>query len=411
MFENFAAYLAKMLIVRKGFASGALPAAKPLADMCDFVLFNTHNFRLEIVGIVDAEALRDKRLRLTVEEVQRIAAECGQPFSDGRSKPFVDISIIETGFGPMDGVQKNALQAFGQKPAQKDVSVKFAYIDLQNKTVDMSCPFNGLLRGRLFLESLLHEPRLTDSDMEKERSVAIAAWKDATKPYLTVALLFAMILAFAAKFLIALYFPKDFLEPGARALLLMGADNREMVFEAGQYYRLLLSAFLHGSASHLLMNIVSLFLAGRLVEKIAGRWWLAALFCLSAVGASLASLFAHSSASVSCGASGASLGLLAAAFLFSFRLSPTRGRRLVQMMSLGFMLPSLIPVIAQIDYPAHLGGLLTGGLVAWGIMVAFWPKDSSTPKGQLLAACVTLAGGATLLYGLYSTVVLLGAHS
>lgn len=86
-----------------------------------------------------------------------------------------------------------------------------------------------------------------------------------------------------------------------------GADFGPLVFD-GQYWRLITSSFVHGGFLHLAVNMFSLWVLGRIVEKLFGPWVTFGLYVLSAVGGGLLSI-SWNPMRVSVGASGAIFGL------------------------------------------------------------------------------------------------------
>lgn len=173
---------------------------------------------------------------------------------------------------------------------------------------------------------------------------------------------------------IALVFLLETLRGGStdqRVLLEMGANYPPLVWEAGQWWRLLASVFLHIGIAHLLLNGWALYQLGALFEHWLGSVPLLIVFLLSGAGGSLASLLW--TRGLSAGASGAIFGLLGAlvAFLLRHRdvLSPYAKSLLGQLLLwaginvvFGFSMPG-------IDNAAHLGGCAVGfllGLVLGG---------------------------------------------
>jgi len=143
----------------------------------------------------------------------------------------------------------------------------------------------------------------------------------------------------------------------------------------GEYYRLLTSAFLHSGVLHLLLNMYALFLFGPALEAAFGRWRFAALYLVSALGGSAASYAFSAPNQPSLGASGAVFGLLGAYFVVSRRLRRDTTPLLVLLavnLAFGFLVP-------RIDWKAHVGGLVVGGLVA--LALAYTPRG---PRRTLL---------------------------
>lgn len=136
---------------------------------------------------------------------------------------------------------------------------------------------------------------------------------------------------------------------------------------AGQWWRLLASAFLHGNWMHFLFNAYALFVVGSLVERAYGPVRFLAIYVGSALTGSLAS-FALSDA-MSVGASGAIFGLMSAGLL-----ALKRGDQSVQALLSGKQLAglgwwaaySLLQGFTHpgIDNAAHLGGLAGGAALA-----------------------------------------------
>lgn len=80
-------------------------------------------------------------------------------------------------------------------------------------------------------------------------------------------------------------------------------------FAAGEYWRILTGAVLHGGLIHLLLNCYALYVLGRLIETLSNRAPLAIVFLLAAIGGAILSLiFLPNNNSV--GASGGILGFL-----------------------------------------------------------------------------------------------------
>jgi rhomboid protease GluP len=149
-----------------------------------------------------------------------------------------------------------------------------------------------------------------------------------------------------------------------RVLLRLGANFPPLV-RHGEYWRLVASMFLHIGVVHLLLNGWALYQLGSLFELLMGSWQLLAVYFVTGIMASLASVvFTHN---LSAGASGAIFGLLGALISFLLRRRRTllpRGKGLLSQLAFwavinvvfGFSMPG-------IDNAAHLGGFATGLLL------------------------------------------------
>lgn len=143
-----------------------------------------------------------------------------------------------------------------------------------------------------------------------------------------------------------------------------GALEPERV-RAGEWWRLITAALLHGSLLHLAVNCFMLYQLGRLSENLFGRSGLAVLLVGSALTGTLASAFIGGNMSV--GASGAVMGLVGACIAFGLRhrkhipgfLRGLFGTTLY--IYAGIIL--LIGVIPGIDGWGHFGGAVGGALL------------------------------------------------
>ena len=180
-----------------------------------------------------------------------------------------------------------------------------------------------------------------------------------------------------------------------RTLVLCGGLYGPAVLLGGEWWRLGSAMFLHGGLTHLLLNMVSLWIVGRMMEHYFGGVVTLAIYLTSGLMGFLVSLLAHPTA-VAVGASGAIFGLFGALGGFAYFHRERLGahyRRFVRefgaILGLNLLVGLLIPAV---DMSAHLGGLLLGAvagylavqsriafvlflalsaLMAWGI-VQFW---------------------------------------
>lgn len=150
------------------------------------------------------------------------------------------------------------------------------------------------------------------------------------------------------------------------AVTIAGIYNPTWVEYSGEWYRALTSGFLHSlnNLTHLPFNMFSLYLFGQALEPILGRWKFLTLYLASILGGSLT---VHLLASVmgtmdvsTLGASGGVFGLFGAFFaLAKARQQNTSSIMILIVINLvyGFVFPG-------VSWEAHLGGLITGTIVA-----------------------------------------------
>jgi membrane associated rhomboid family serine protease len=135
----------------------------------------------------------------------------------------------------------------------------------------------------------------------------------------------------------------------------------------GEWYRLITSMFVHEQPTHFIFNMLSLWFLGRAVEPALGRGRYLALYLLSGLGADALVYVLEHPAQGTIGASGAIFGLLGA-YVVLARRTRTDMRPILIIIGLNVVLNIARP--AEISWEAHLGGLVTGVLLAIGLVYA-----------------------------------------
>ena len=161
-----------------------------------------------------------------------------------------------------------------------------------------------------------------------------------------------------------------------------GIDDNEL-------WRLVTTAFLHGSLFHLALNGYALWILGPPIERAVGPASFVTLWLASVIGGGVTVHLIGGYFAV-VGASGALFGLFGYFLVVGWRQRKTQaGRGLLR--QFGFLLainaaaPLFFPIIS---WEAHLGGLITG--VAVTAMWAAWGGRTETAK-SIIAASVGLA--------------------
>lgn len=199
-------------------------------------------------------------------------------------------------------------------------------------------------------------------------------------PPATLALLAALVLVFVGEE------TRGVLESDG-GIIAAGALVRARV-AAGEYWRLVTATLLHGSVQHLLSNAIALLVLGMICEHAFGRGQFTLLYLGSALGGSLVSLATSPGPSV--GASGAIFGLQGAAIVLFRR---HRARLLLRDRRIGAVLLAwaaytivtglLTPLV---DNGAHIGGALTGALLALRLRPVVLEPLSPAAVAQLRCA-------------------------
>ena len=146
----------------------------------------------------------------------------------------------------------------------------------------------------------------------------------------------------------------------------------------GEYWRLFTPMFLHIGFAHLLTNSLGLIIFGRLVERYFGSLNFLFIYRLAGVFGNIAS-YAALSNGVGAGASGAVFGIIGAYGSFLFRNRSTTGSMAQSTLGgLGIIVGINLIFgfsVSGIDNWAHIGGLVGGFLIAYGIV----PRAVSMP--------------------------------
>lgn len=131
----------------------------------------------------------------------------------------------------------------------------------------------------------------------------------------------------------------------------------------GQWYRLVTAVFLHQQFLHVALNMLSLWWIGPAVERALGRSRYLAVYLLSGLGGSALSFLFEGLNDSSLGASGAIFGLLGAIGVLVKRIGgDLRPIGFIIVLNLFFTF-----TWAAVDWRAHVGGLLFGGLLTFAM--------------------------------------------
>ena len=131
-----------------------------------------------------------------------------------------------------------------------------------------------------------------------------------------------------------------------------------------QIWRLFSAMFLHISWMHWLMNMVTLFLVGRIIEEELGSFRFALIYILSGIFANAMTFFISFS-SLSVGASTAIFGMFGAIATLGFYTNSPRLREV----SKGFIVLIILVLISNIfqsrvNIIGHFGGVIGGALLS-----------------------------------------------
>jgi len=156
--------------------------------------------------------------------------------------------------------------------------------------------------------------------------------------------------------------------------------------DQGEYYRLITSAFLHDGLMHIGFNMFALWILGPQLERLLGRPRFVALYLASLLGGSFGVLLLSPN-SPTIGASGAIFGLFGAIMVIQRKSGASiwqSGLGPVLLINLAFTF--LVP---GVSIGGHIGGLITGGLVALLYIAVARAKQ---PDWAALAGAAMMSG-------------------
>jgi rhomboid protease GluP len=198
-------------------------------------------------------------------------------------------------------------------------------------------------------------------------------------------------------------------------LIALGASLRPYFFH-GEWWRLVMPMFLHLSIVHLLFNLLALYIFGPALERTYGGRRFALIYLVSGMGGSLASMLL--SWQMGAGASGAIMGVCGAlavtGYLRPWALPPEVRPKCRNQILNGIALTLAAGMwIPHIDNWAHLGGLISGAVLALTLQPGPGCESPSQALGwsltvPLCIVCFSMTAAANY-YGLSREVVALEA--
>lgn len=200
------------------------------------------------------------------------------------------------------------------------------------------------------------------------------------------------------------------LSPTVKDLLVWGANYAPLTL-TGDSWRLLTSMFLHVGIIHLAVNCWALYIWGVYAEFYYGRRYYLALYLSAGLIGSLLSVIhnlvminathGHTSFIISAGASGAIMGLGGALIVAAWRpktnLHPEQTLKLQPLLVIMAINFTLGFSVSGIDNSAHIGGILTGALLA--LVFSLTEKQAESQRKILrIITFVVLAVGGIFLF-------------
>jgi membrane associated rhomboid family serine protease len=209
-------------------------------------------------------------------------------------------------------------------------------------------------------------------------------------PVVTQALIAINVIVFLAE--AAAGMPLSGVSPGTSGgtVYFHGALFGPFIADSHQYWRILTSGFLHDGLFHILVNMVSLYFVGRMLEPAVGRVNFIAIYLASLLAGSFGALLFEPLAPT-VGASGAIFGIFGALIV----VARARGIPFWQS-GLG---PILVINLAfsflytGISVGGHLGGLAAGLVTGWLVVEV---GERRQQQWLAIAGCVVIAAASVI---------------
>ena len=156
-----------------------------------------------------------------------------------------------------------------------------------------------------------------------------------------------------------------------------------------EYYRLITGAFLHGSVAHLAFNCYALYIVGKQIESFYGKGKYLIIYFFSLLIGSLFSITLSENPSV--GASGAIFGLMGSLLYFGYYyrvyLGSTWKTNILPVICINLILSF---TINNIDYFAHIGGLIGGILASMAVGLKYKDSKLNQINGIVISIILTI---------------------
>ena len=196
-----------------------------------------------------------------------------------------------------------------------------------------------------------------------------------------------LLISFVGLYIIQIVTGVDANNPNSQDLITWGANALPFTM-VDEPWRLVSSAFLHIGLMHLLFNAFAMYFFGQVAEPMFGHGKFLAIFLLSAVGGTLLNNYITWQAildntgmpGLSAGASGGIMGLggallIAALFKMSAAGMVLNLRSLVFIMGINLVYGFAVP---GIDNAGHIGGAITGAILALPMALAYQKRVADT---------------------------------
>lgn len=200
----------------------------------------------------------------------------------------------------------------------------------------------------------------------------------------------------------------------------IGGATSYGILQRGEWFRIFCAPWYHLDIMHLFFNMLALYMCGEFLEPFIEKGWFLSLFLLSAMGGVFFSILFLADTTVSVGASGGIMGLLAASVVVTTKIQQKKLKKEIFYRMIAPLISTLIPIIPilinwvlgkdnqsdGIDHAGHIGGVIVGVILGF-VIINIWPRFEAQPRfqvqmsviGSLLTLLSFLAVGYGMLMG------------
>lgn len=177
-------------------------------------------------------------------------------------------------------------------------------------------------------------------------------------------------------------------QPTGETLLTWGSNYKPVTLD-GQWWRIFTCMFEHIGVLHLVLNMYALIYVGLFLEPLLGKLKFLVLYIATGLLASLASLWWNDNVN-SAGASGAIFGMYGVflALLLSNVIEKEIRAALLPSIGIFITLNLVAGTKAGIDNAAHIGGLLSGIIFGFLVIVSTRKRENKSLQAFIIALIV-----------------------
>lgn len=237
--------------------------------------------------------------------------------------------------------------------------------------------------GNLQRETLIEQEEFTDR-VERGNLTAIEKISIGTGGhYATYSIIAINLLVF----ILMAIFGVHIFDPTGEDVITWGG-NIEAYTAGGQPWRLMTCVFIHVGVLHLLFNMYGLYVIGRYLEPLLGKWKFTIAYLCTGVFASIFSIMLNDTR-VSAGASGAIFGMFGffLALLTTNYIQKQARTAMLQGISIFIGYSLLSGMRDGVDNAAHVGGLISGLIIGYAYYF-FHLKVGIAGKASFVSAAV-----------------------